>query len=347
MRERLEKLGVPTSSARYLAREGTLLAERTFSPEEQQIAVHRGELQNMLLDIVLERLGSDAVRTGQRVDGFELSDGVVNVTVTDRDSERAEKVTARVLLAAYGVHSSVRQQLHPDMSFHWEGTRMFRGTAVREPFLDGATMTLIDGEEEKRFLAYPIARDVENEGEELINWVAMVPEADSRTISGDDTKNEPTDPKDVVPTFRGWGFDWLDIEGLVAESTDVLRYPMTDREPLDSWGEGGVTFMGDAGHPMHPIGSNGGSQAILDGQAIAEHLTGVDLRDGAAVDTALRAYEDERRPVTNDVVMANRKLNKTERSIANKTQDELKEFAESGEFEEMQKKYAKGELDEL
>ena len=103
----------------------------------------------------------------------------MNVTVTDRDSERAEKVTARVLLAAYGVHSSVRQQLHPDTSFHWEGTRMFRGTAVREPFLDGATMTLIYGEEEKRFLAYPISRDVENEGEELINWVAMVPEADS------------------------------------------------------------------------------------------------------------------------------------------------------------------------
>lgn len=69
LRERLEKLGVPTSSARYLAREGALLAERTLSPEEQQIAVHRGELQNMLLDTVLERLGSDAVRTGQRVEG--------------------------------------------------------------------------------------------------------------------------------------------------------------------------------------------------------------------------------------------------------------------------------------
>ena len=67
--------------------------------------MHRGELQNMLLDTVLERLGSDAVRTGQRVEGFELSDGVVNVTVTDRDSEQAEKVTARVLLAADGVHS--------------------------------------------------------------------------------------------------------------------------------------------------------------------------------------------------------------------------------------------------
>ncbi|CAM2826887.1 MULTISPECIES: FAD-dependent monooxygenase [Dermacoccus] len=131
----------------------------------------------------------------------------MNGTVTDRDSKQAEKVTARILLAADGVHSSVRQQLHPDTSFHWEGTRMFRGTAVREPFLDGATMTLIYGEEEKRFLVYPISRDVENEGEELINWVAMVPEADSRTISVDDTKNEPTDPKDVVPTFRGWGFD--------------------------------------------------------------------------------------------------------------------------------------------
>ena len=122
---------------------------------------------------------------------------------------------------------------------------------------------------------------------------------------------------------------------------------MTDREPLDSWGEGGVTFMGDAGHPMYPIGANGGLTGHSRRPAIAEHLTGCDLRDGAAVDTALGAYEDERRPVTNDVVMANRKLNKTERSIANKTQDEFKEFPESGEFEEMQKKYAKGEFDEL
>ena len=97
------------SSARYLTREGTLLAERTFSPEEQQIAVHRGELQNMLLDTVLERLGSDAVRTGQRVDGFELSDGVVNVTLTDRDSEQSETITAGVLVAADGVHSAVPQ----------------------------------------------------------------------------------------------------------------------------------------------------------------------------------------------------------------------------------------------
>lgn len=129
----------------------------------------------------------------------------MNVTVTDRDSEQAEKVTARVLLAADGVHSSVRQQLHPDTSFHWEGTRMFRGTAVREPFLDGATMTLIDGEEEKRFLAYPISRDVENEGEELINWVAMVPEAGSRTISGRRHEERADRPEGRRPDVPGLG----------------------------------------------------------------------------------------------------------------------------------------------
>ncbi|MCM3162246.1 FAD-dependent monooxygenase [Metabacillus litoralis] len=51
---------------------------------------------------------------------------------------------------------------------------------------------------------------------------------------------------------------------------------MADRDPLPQWTFGRVTLLGDAAHPMYPIGSNGASQAILDadalGKALLEHL---------------------------------------------------------------------------
>lgn len=105
LREHLEKLGVPTSSARYLTREGTLLARAHLLAGR---AADRCAPRRTAEHAARHRSGAPRIRRGAHRSarrGFELSDGVVNVTVTDRDSEQAEKVTARVLLAADGVHS--------------------------------------------------------------------------------------------------------------------------------------------------------------------------------------------------------------------------------------------------
>ena len=76
---------------------------------------------------------------------------------------------------------------------------------------------------------------------------------------------------------------------------------MSDRDPLDRWTFGRVTLLGDAAHPMYPIGSNGASQAILDAEKLAECLTNThDPRE------ALKAYEADRRPATTRVVLQNR-----------------------------------------
>ena len=45
---------------------------------------------------------------------------------------------------------------------------------------------------------------------------------------------------------------------------------MVDRDPLDYWTEGRVTLIGDAAHPMYPIGSNGASQGILDARVLSD-----------------------------------------------------------------------------
>jgi 2-polyprenyl-6-methoxyphenol hydroxylase-like FAD-dependent oxidoreductase len=62
-----------------------------------------------------------------------------------------------------------------------------------------------------------------------------------------------------------------------------------------------VTLLGDAAHPMYPMGSNGAGQAILDATSLGHQLVRhADPADG------LRAYQDDRLPATSEVVLRNR-----------------------------------------
>jgi 2-polyprenyl-6-methoxyphenol hydroxylase-like FAD-dependent oxidoreductase len=77
---------------------------------------------------------------------------------------------------------------------------------------------------------------------------------------------------------------------------------MVDRDPLDRWTHGRMTLLGDAAHPMYPVGSNGASQAILDAATLAGCLRS--HPDDLA--TALQRYDEVRRPATGAIVLANR-----------------------------------------
>src|SRR5438105_655567 len=83
----------------------------------------------------------------------------------------------------------------------------------------------------------------------------------------------------------------------------VFEYPMVDRDPLPSWSAGRVTLLGDAAHPMYPIGSNGASQAVIDGRVLAWELA----RHEHPVQ-ALAAYDAARREATAALVLANRQM---------------------------------------
>jgi 5-methylphenazine-1-carboxylate 1-monooxygenase len=62
-----------------------------------------------------------------------------------------------------------------------------------------------------------------------------------------------------------------------------------------------VTLLGDAAHPMYPIGSNGASQAILDADALTHALL-----EEPDMFVALERYDKERVPVTGKIVLQNR-----------------------------------------
>ena len=107
--------------------------------------------------------------------------------------------------------------------------------------------------------------------------------------------------EDVLPLFKDWTFDWLDVPELIANAESILEYPMVDKDPIARWTFGRVTLMGDAAHPMYPRGSNGSAQALVDARTLADEIAGAtDMR------VALQRYQDARLPATARVVQTNR-----------------------------------------
>lgn len=259
-----------------------------------QLSVHRGYLQQVLLDTVVERIGSDRVHLGARL-------------VATDDSGRATfgdgtQVQADVLIAADGIHSAARRQRYPDEGpALWNGALLWRGIVDTERLLDGCTMVWA-GHPDQKFVAYPI----ENlpDGRQRLNFIAELRRPDSDVVAKSADWNRRGELDDFLPMFLGWRFEWLDVPATLCAAHETFLFPMVDRDPLPRWTFGRTTMLGDAAHPMYPIGSNGASQAILDACVLAGCLR----RHKDDADEALRQYERSRRPATAAIVLANRGL---------------------------------------
>jgi 5-methylphenazine-1-carboxylate 1-monooxygenase len=105
----------------------------------------------------------------------------------------------------------------------------------------------------------------------------------------------------VLEPFTSFVFEFLDVPALIRGAATIYQYPMVDRDPLPTWNFGRVTLLGDAAHPMYPVGSNGASQAIIDARVLARELA---LQP--SIEEAIAAYDAQRRPQTAGVVLANR-----------------------------------------
>jgi 2-polyprenyl-6-methoxyphenol hydroxylase-like FAD-dependent oxidoreductase len=303
----LDAIGIPTAELVYHDRFGNRIWAEPRGVAAgyrwPQVSIHRGELQNLLLAAVRQRLGDASVRTGVVVERHAQIGTEVRVSLRDRGSGDLDEAAADVLVGADGVHSAVRAQLHPaEGPPRWNGVLMWRGVTEAAPFLTGRSMIMAGSNLTAKFVAYPISRSAELRGRAAINWVAEVRLHEGSPVAPGDW-NRRGRVEDVLPHFAAWRFSWLDVPALITGAPAVFEYPMVDRDPLPSWGAGRVTLLGDAAHPMYPIGSNGASQAILDARVLAWHLA-----TASGPEEALAAYEADRRPATSALVLANRAM---------------------------------------
>jgi len=259
-----------------------------------EVSIHRGRLHMILWRAAAARLGAGAVMTGCDCAGVTQDDH--GVTVHFRGAATAP-VRADAVIACDGINSSLRAAFYRDDRTAFAGINTWRGVTRRKPFLDGRTYTRTGSILTGKMVIYPIAADLDGDGNQLVNWMAE--------IKGDATArndwNRPGRLADFLPIYRDWRFPWLDVAELVRTADLVLEYPMVDKDPVERWTFGRVTLAGDAAHPMYPRGSNGAAQAAIDARTLAECLARApDPRD------ALRDYEARRLPAANKVVLTNR-----------------------------------------
>jgi len=302
--DELAKTGIATRELVFFNKFGQLISREkrgvSAGYKWPQYSIHRGYLQQILLRSVCERIGSDNFRSGLRFMGFEQSAARVIARFCDRRSGKSVIDEADLLVGADGIHSAVRRQLHPcEGKPRLARQVLWRSAVNAEPFFDGATM-IIAGSAHQRIVVYPMACGGKP-GQLLTNWVCQMDSSCFTFAQADWNRRVAKEP--VVSAFAGWRFPFLDVPALIERASEIYEFPLVDRDPVDQWSFGRITLIGDAAHPMWPFGSQAGSQAIVD----ARVLTGMLLTTSHPAE-ALQRYDEQRRPVMNEVTQRNRRF---------------------------------------
>jgi len=299
--DELLRSGIENAESCFFNRFGQLIYKeprgKAAGYQTPEVGIHRGTLHRALYRAVQERIGPDCVVTNRLCTGVEQDESGVRLALTETTSGRAlPPAAADIVIACDGVNSALRQQLVGD-SVVFTGINTWRGVTRHKPILTGRSYMRVGSIFTGKIVIYPIADDIDDEGNQLINWTT---EIKRDTVEMNDW-NKPGDLADFISVYDSWRFDWLDVAALIRKSEFILEYPMVDKDPLERWTFGRVTLAGDAAHPMYPRGSNGSAQAVIDARTLADCLAqGGDPRDG------LKAYEAQRREATGKVVRTNR-----------------------------------------
>jgi salicylate hydroxylase len=266
------------AGARVLARAplGAALAQRYGAP---YWVVHRGDLQAALIDAVR----ADAritLRLGTRVDDFTCDAGGVTITTTSAQQTSHER--GRALIAADGLWSLLRRRLGHRDEPRFAGHTAWRGLAPPDALpheLAGVSLWLGP---DAHLVHYPIR------GGGLINVVAIV--RDDWLASG---WSAPGARAELLARFPG--ATWPPVaRAILAAAPTWQKWALYDRAPIARWGDGPMTLLGDAAHPMLPYLAQGAAMAIEDAAVLARQFA----RTPDDLAGAMRRYERERRPRT-------------------------------------------------
>jgi 2-polyprenyl-6-methoxyphenol hydroxylase-like FAD-dependent oxidoreductase len=266
-----------------------------------QFSIHRGRLQGVIYQAVRARLGESRIHLNCRLGSFSEDEAGVTAYFFDRNGTHRHTAHGDILIGADGIHSVVRAKLYPNEgSPRWNGLMLWRGTMDWPAFLTGRSMVVAGGLAAK-LVIYPIAEGSRPD-KRLTNWAVTGRVGDSSTPPPQKQDwSRPGRFEDLMPHVQRFRIPFVDARGLIEATNEFWEYPMCDRDPLPRWSHGRVTLLGDAAHPMYPVGSNGASQAILDARCLADRL-----KDAEHPVHALWAYEQTRLPPTADIVRMNR-----------------------------------------
>jgi 2-polyprenyl-6-methoxyphenol hydroxylase-like FAD-dependent oxidoreductase len=230
-----------------------------------------------LLNVLLSALPPRSIRLGNELSSFEEAGAKVRLNFADGSTAEHD-----ALIGADGLRSCIRSQLFGPSDPIYRGYIVWRGLAnyAGEAIPHGSNSESWGSG--KRF-------GILNTGHERFTWYAAVSLPREHRDASQGRKQE------LLEMFKGWHEP---VEACIASTSEdsILKHPAFDLAPLQHWGRGRVTLLGDAAHPCTPNLGQGGCMALEDALALAKSLS-----TGASTETALRQYERVRRCRTSHV----------------------------------------------
>jgi len=262
---------------------------RATDLDESFISQHQVPLANVARNELVEIIGN-AVAARANVT-LKFSTHVVAVEPGESSSvvlfSDGSSQTFDIVIGADGIHSVVRPCVGGVDKPRFSGSAAYRALVPRSAVEDLPIDVTNRMGPDRHVVSYFIGRNRSH-----LNLVCISPEDSWESESW----TEQGTMEDLYSRFEGWSFDFLSLLGRVEEP--VFRWALYDREPLEQWGIGTTTLLGDACHPMLPFMAQGSCQAIEDAVVLARCLSDVSTSDAVS---ALRRYEDARQGRTAQV----------------------------------------------
>ena len=262
---------------------------RATDLDESFLSQHQVPLANVARNELVEILGNAvAARTNVTL---KFSTHVVSVEPGDSSSEvifaDGSSQSFDIVIGADGIHSVVRPCVGGIDKPRFSGSAAYRALVPRSAVEDLPIDVTNRMGPDRHVVSYFIGRNRSH-----LNLVCISPEDSWETESW----TERGTMEDLYSRFEGWSPEFLALLGRVEEP--IFRWALYDREPLEQWGIGTTTLLGDACHPMLPFMAQGSCQAIEDAVVLARCLSDTNTSDAAS---ALRRYEDARQGRTAQV----------------------------------------------
>jgi len=262
---------------------------RATDLDESFLSQHQVPLANVARNELVEIIG-DAVAARTNVT-MKFSTHVVAVEPGESSSvvlfSEGSSQSFDIVIGADGIHSVVRPCVGGIDKPRFSGSAAYRALVPRSAVEDLPIDVTNRMGPDRHVVSYFIGRNRSH-----LNLVCISPEDSWESESW----TEQGTMEDLYSRFEGWSPDFLSLLGRVEEP--VFRWALYDREPLEQWGIGTTTLLGDACHPMLPFMAQGSCQAIEDAVVLARCLSDVSTSDAVS---ALRRYEDVRQGRTAQV----------------------------------------------
>ena len=132
--DKLHSTGVETDELRFYTQYGLEIQREPRGKRAgynwPQFSIHRGELQMLLYEAVIERLGHKCIKTNHTALDLTQINNNINVSFIDSATKKnlgTEK--ADIVIAADGIHSTIRSKFYPNEGKPiYAGINLWRGT---------------------------------------------------------------------------------------------------------------------------------------------------------------------------------------------------------------------------